>query len=128
MDIRELTNEKNEFMRYNHMWVAEGDTEHAIVLADVAPESLNPYGLVHGGVYFSMMDIAAGVVARMDGRRHVTLDASTHFYKSATQGRLIATGQVVHRGRTTCVVNTEVRGEDGTLFSDGAFSMFCVEP
>lgn len=116
--------ELNAFMRHNGICVEEFDSEHAVVTADVHDFLLNPYGLVHGGVYYTMMDIAAGVAARHNGSRYVTLDSSNHFYKSATGGRLIARSHVIHRGRTTCTLGTDVCDESGKLLADGTFTMF----
>ena len=119
---------KNQFAQHNGIRVDEADLTHSVVTCQVREESLNPYNIVHGGVYFSMMDVASGVLARMDGRLYVTLDSSNHFYRAATHGLLTATGELVRRGRTICTVNTQVRDEDGVLLSDGSYSMFCVEP
>ncbi len=124
MDQNALNIELNAFMHHNGICVEEFDAEHAVVTANVQDFLLNPYGSVHGGVYYTMMDIAAAVAARHDGPRYVTLDSSNHFYKSATAGRLIATSHVIHRGRTICTMGTDVRDENGKLLADGTFTMF----
>lgn len=124
MDINALNIEQNAFMQHNGIKVEEFDAEHAVVTADVKNFLLNPYGSVHGGVYYTMMDIAAAMAARCSGPRCVTLDSSNHFYKSATGGRLIATSHVIHSGRTICTLSTEVRDENNILLADGTFTMF----
>lgn len=124
MDIKALNIQQNAFMQHNGINVQEFDAEHAVVTAAVKSFLLNPYGSVHGGVYYTMMDIAAAVAARHNGSRYVTLDSSNHFYKSATDGRLIATSRVVHRGRTICTLRTEVHNENDILLADGTFTMF----
>ena len=127
-NLQNILYEKNQFIRYNHIRPVEADLEHAVMVHEISETSLNPYNIVHGGVYFSMQDVAAGTLARMDGRRYVTLDSSNHFLKAATGGTLTATASVVHRGRTVCTIRTEVRDDKGALLSDGTFSMFCLEP
>ncbi len=126
MQPKTLIAMETDFLKHNGIHIIEATPDHTLVEAQITEQSQNIYGIVHGGVYFTMMDSAAGVTARLDGRRYVTLDASTHFYKSASSGLLHATAQVVRRGRTVCVVSAEVHNDAGTLLADGSFSMFCI--
>lgn len=128
MDVQNMVTGENQFVTYNNIQVMEADLDHAVMQHVISNTSLNPYGIVHGGVYFTMQDVAAGTVARMDGRHYVTLSSSNRFLKATEKGRLTATGHLVHRGRTVCTVNTEVRDEQGKLVADGAFTMYCLDP
>lgn len=118
--------EHNEFMKHNGVSVVAVTSDTAKTTLTVAPQSLNPYGIVHGGALFTLMDVAAGVAARADGRRYVTLDSSVHFLKSVGRGLLYGTASVVHRGRSVCVVDTEVTAQEGVLLCRGSFTMFCL--
>ena len=115
------------FMQHNGVWLDDSGSYPPAVLVDVQEYSKNPYGIVHGGLYFTMMDIAAYLVAHEDGRNYVTQGGNIHFYRSATHGRLSATASLAHRGHTVCTMNTEIRDEEGTLLADGSFTMFFVE-
>ena len=98
----------------------------------VGPQLLQPYGLVHGGVYSSIIETLASVGAALYAlpRRQPTvgLENTTSFLKATRSGKLIGTAKPLHRGRTTQVWEVEVRGEDGELVATGRVRMLCLEP
>lgn len=122
-------NQENSFMRHNGIRAVSVSTEQAVTETEVDERSLNPYRIAHGGLYFTMMDIAAGMAARADGRRYVTLNCSTNFHKPAQPGTALrAVGRVTQRSRGVCVVEAEVRGTaDQLLYASGSFCMYCTE-
>lgn len=121
-------NQDNSFMRHNGIRAVAVSLKEAETEAKVSEEMLNPYRLAHGGLYFTMMDIASGVAARADGRRYVTLNCSTSFHKSAVEGMVLrAVGRVVQRSRAVCVVQAEVRDTAGVLYASGSFCMYCTD-
>lgn len=122
----DMLSEYNEFMKYNGVRVICVEKDMAVTELTISSHSLNPYGIIHGGALFTLMDVAAGVAARTDQRRYVTLNCDVHFCKSTKSGVLRATGKVVHRGRTTCIVETEVKTSCDVLLSRGSFTMFCL--
>ena len=119
--------ENNEFMRYNHIKAVELQKDRAVTELEVTAESKNPYGILHGGVLFTMADCAGGLASRSDGRRYVTLSSSLNFIKSVSGGTVRATGTVRHRGRTTCLCDTELTDQNGTMLATGSFTYFCLD-
>jgi uncharacterized protein (TIGR00369 family) len=75
--------------------------------------------IVHGGSLMAFADTlgAIGTVLNLSAdKRTTTVDSSTHFIGSAPMGSTV-TGECTafHRGRTTMVWQTMVRGETGRL-------------
>ena len=68
------------------------------------------------------------LAAHTDGRKYVTQGSSMHFLKNRTDGTIYATGQVIHRGKTTCLVRLEITDEAGVLLASGEFTFFCLNP
>lgn len=126
-DMLKFVNEKNEFMKYNGIKVNLIENDYAEVILEATSNSLNPYGLLHGGVYYTMADCAAGAAARSNGGKYVTLNSSFNYIKSAKNGNIKAIAKIIHRGKTTCVVGAEVRNSEGILLSEGNFTMFCLK-
>lgn len=128
MDQAELDkiSRNNAFMLHNHIRVRQTGPDSAEAALDVGPDSLNPYGLLHGGAYYTMADCAAGCAARADGRRYVTLHGGVDFIRSAGEGRVVARSKVRHRGRSTCLIGIEITGGDGVLLATGDFTFFCT--
>lgn len=116
----------NPFMIYNHMQVGKTGPDQAEVHLDIRPESLNRYGMVHGGAFFTMADCCAGLCARSDGRAYITQGASVQFIGNLSQGRVVARGRVFSRKRRICLVDVAVVEETGEELFHGTFTMYCV--
>ena len=87
----------NEFMNHNHIKLKELSEGRAVMELTVVKESLNPYGIVHGGALYTMGDCASGIAARSDGRRYVTLSSSLNFLRSGKEGDTIQACILFHR-------------------------------
>lgn len=124
--LEDRINAGNAFMHHNHIRIASAGPEGAQAVLDMAPESCNPYGMLHGGAYYTLADCACGCACRMDGRKYVTLQGGLSFLKGVSGGRVTAQARVRHRGRTTCLVEVEITSEAGTLLAKGDFTFFCV--
>lgn len=86
-----------------------------------------PYGIVHGGVYCSIVEGVASVGAGTAGRKAgvagvVGVANATDFLRShsAEQGALLAEGRPVHTGRSMSIWQVEIRREsDDKLVARG---------
>lgn len=122
----EVTNRKNSFMSHNGIVLTQMEADKAVVELEVTDQSRNLFGGVHGGVFLTMADCAAGGSARSGGGRFVTVSSSFEFFRNTQSQRVIATGQVRHRGRTICVSQVDVTDGEGQLLASGTFTMFRV--
>ncbi|QUR69748.1 PaaI family thioesterase [Mycobacterium spongiae] len=72
---------------------------------EVTPNLLQPMGLVHGGVYCSMIESLASVAAftwlcaRGNGGHVVGVNNNTDFLRSISSGMVYGTAEPLHRGR-----------------------------
>lgn len=91
----------------------------------VARQHLQPYGLVHGGVYCGVIEtacsIGAGLASGLRGTGGVVgVENATSFIRSARLGaKLRVRATPLTRGRTTQVWQAEVRDEAGQLIATG---------
>ena len=76
-------NEFEGFNSHNHIVVTEVGDGTSVVEVKLVQESLNPLGMAHGGLIFTLCDVATGVAARTGGRITVTLDSNIHFLRRA---------------------------------------------
>ena len=97
----------------------------------VGPHLTQPYGLVHGGVYSSMVETLASVGAALfampKGLAPVGLENSTSFLRAVRGGTLVGVARPLQRGRTTQVWEVEIRGDDGKLAATGRVRLLCLE-
>lgn len=106
------------------------DQVHARV--PVTPSLHQPYGLVHGGVYASIIETVcstgAGVCAALEGRSSVGQDNATQFLRGTRQGTLHARAIAVHKGRRTHVWSAEVRDDQDRLVATGTVRLMIIDP
>ena len=80
-----------------------------------APERCTTFGLLHGGAVMAMADSIGAVCAFLnlpEGATTSTIESKTNFFRGVREGSVHATTRPLHVGRTTIVVQTDVR--DGT--------------
>lgn len=98
----------------------------------VGPNLHQPYGMVHGGVYASIVETLASVGAALfampRGQTAVGLENTTSFLRAVRKGTLIGVARPLHRGRATQVWEVEIRGDDGKIAATGRVRMLCLEP
>jgi uncharacterized protein (TIGR00369 family) len=88
---------------------ASGD--RVVVRCPVGEQLLQPYGIVHGGVYCSLSETSASVGAALwygDRGDVVGVANQTSFLRATRDGVLTATAEPVHRGRTQQLWRIEI--------------------
>lgn len=117
---------KNAFSIHSHMELESLEQDRAVYRLNISEESMNPYGMVHGGALYTLADDAAGTAAHSDGRCYVTQSGNLHFLDNRAHGVIRAVGTVRHRGRSTVLIAVDIVSEDGAILATGEFSYFCV--
>ena len=116
------------FNDHNAIRLVDVDDGFGVVEAVLQPQAMNPRGTAHGGLIFSLIDVATGVSSRASGRLSVTQDASVYFLRPGWKTeKLIATGRVVKEGRTTAYCEAEVKTAEGVLVAKGAATLHYVD-
>lgn len=116
------------FNSHNHIVVTEVGEGTSVVEVEMTQDAMNPLGMAHGGLIFSMCDVATGVAARTGGRITVTLDSNIHFLRRAKDTeKLVARGRVVKAGRTTGLVTAEVFDDTDKLIATADMTVYYVD-
>ena len=103
-----------EFDRY--------DGDEVLAHFTVTPTLQQPYGIVHGGVYCSVVESAASVGAALwFGERGNVVGVSNHtnFLRAVREGRLDVRATPIQRGRTQQLWAVTVRDEQDRLVASG---------
>ena len=88
----------------------------------VTPRLHQPYGIVHGGVYATIVETLASVGAAIwFGERGTVVGVANHtnFLRSARTGTLHGLGTPIHRGRTQQLWLVEVSDDDERVLARG---------
>jgi 1,4-dihydroxy-2-naphthoyl-CoA hydrolase len=76
-------------------------------------------GILHGGALMGLADSAGGLCAFLnlpDGATGTaTIESKSNFFRPVSDRYVQATSRVLHKGRTTIVIETELRDADGRL-------------
>jgi uncharacterized protein (TIGR00369 family) len=80
----------------------------------------NPIGGVYGGVISTVLDTVMGCALQSKlpkGVAYTTLELKINFIKAVTykSGKLKAEGRLIHLGKSTALVEADLKSEDGKL-------------
>lgn len=121
-----LVNTRCEYNKYNHIYTTDIGPDFSVVEVELRPESLNPLGMAHGGLVYSLCDVAAGVAVGQRARTFVTLSGSLNFLRPGKGKKLRCEGRIIKPGRTVNVVETSVYDDSGTLTAKGTFEIYIL--
>ncbi|MEB8340177.1 PaaI family thioesterase [Streptomyces endophyticus] len=91
----------------------EAEKGHVVFSLVPGEEHYNPIGSVHGGIYATLLDSAAGCAVHSTlppGMGYTSLDLNVKFLRRITvdTGRVRAIGTVVHSGRQTALAQAQL--------------------
>lgn len=112
-------NEAEPFIAHNHIAVTDLADGEATVTLRLEQDSLNRWNTPHGGVLFTMADVANGM-ATLTVRQEscVTVNATIDFISAArAEETLTAVGRVRQMGGKVCFCTTEISDSTGKLIA-----------
>jgi uncharacterized protein (TIGR00369 family) len=81
-----------------------------------APELCTTGGALHGGALMGLADNLGGLCAFLNLPKDATtatIESKTNFFRGVRSGRVRGTARPLHAGRTTIVVETDLRDDAG---------------
>lgn len=109
----------------------EAGPDRVVMSWTVGPQHLQPYGIVHGGVYCAVVEASASIGAALwYGERGKVVGAAnnTNFLRAVRDGRLVAIATPVHRGRSQQLWQVEVRDDADRLVARGEVRLQNLAP
>lgn len=106
-------------------------TEHLVVAQwDIDARHLQPHGIVHGGVYASVVETCCSLgalSAAPPGKLVVGVENHTSFLRPIRQGRLTARAIPLHAGRRAQLWECNISDGSGRLIATGRLRVVSVE-
>jgi 1,4-dihydroxy-2-naphthoyl-CoA hydrolase len=102
--------------------IDEATGDRMVVRWQVAPHQWQPYGIVHGGVYCTVVETVASIAAALwlgDEGQVVGVSNHTDFLRAVREGELVAIGTPIHRGRTQQLWLVEIHDQRERLIARG---------
>ncbi|PID40188.1 MAG: hypothetical protein CR984_04450 [Proteobacteria bacterium] len=110
----------------------KADHNECVAEIKVADNHLQPYGLVHGGVYASMIETLCSTSAALtvweENKSTVGLENSTSFLKAVRGGRLRCTARPLVLGKRSHVWEAHIHDDQNRLVATGRVRMLVLEP
>ena len=103
---------------------------YSMLQIDLAQKHLQPYGMVHGGVFASIIDAAAfwSVYFGIDDPEAgiTTVDLKLNYLAPAASGKLIASGRQIKVGRKLGYAEARVEDQQGKILAHGTSTVMIL--
>lgn len=93
---------------------------------EITPKLLQPWGIVHGGVYCSVIESVASMSGQVwlnskgiTDSHVVGVNNSTDFLRAVSTGTMTARSKPIHRGRRQQLWEVDITDQSGTLIAQG---------
>lgn len=117
----------NHFALHNHVVVTDLEENTAEGYLDVEEDVTNAYGMIHGGAFYALADVIAGMTARGNGHAYVTQTADLHYLGTTKEKRIYGRSRVIRRGRATAIIEAKVTDSAGKELFLATFTFYCVD-
>ena len=103
---------------------------YSVLEIDLTQKHLQPFGMVHGGVFSSIIDAAAfwavypGIEDPAAGM--TTVDLKLNYLAPAASGKLIARGRQIKVGRTLGYAEAKVVNQDEKILAHGTSTVIIL--
>lgn len=116
----------NPFVNLLQMKIEElGEGTVKLSMPVLADKHTNLYNMAHGGALASLADTAMGMACATTGKKVVTLDMNLNYIRGAEcQEAIIATGTLIHNGRSTMVAEAEIVNSSRNLLVKARATFF----
>jgi len=106
--------------------------DECVAEMEIADRHLQPYGLVHGGVYAGMIETLCSTGAALtvwgENKHTVGLENNTSFLKAVRGGRLRCTARPLVLGKRSHVWKAGIHDDQDRLVAAGRVRLMVLEP
>jgi uncharacterized protein (TIGR00369 family) len=119
------TNSSGGFDHLIGVDIEEAGPDRCVVSLEIDDRHHQPYGIVHGGIYCTLVESAASIGGAVHAMEQgipgaVGVSNTTDFFRSHRTGRIRAVATPIHQGRSQQVWVVEItRDDDGALLARG---------
>lgn len=110
-------NDNEPFLTHNYMRMTDADDGTATIVLPMQENSLNRWGGAHGGILFSLCDVAMGMaIMTLRQEMVVTVNATIDYLSAAAAGSTLTTvGRVDRLGGKLAFCSAEMTDETGKI-------------
>jgi uncharacterized protein (TIGR00369 family) len=120
---------RSPYFQLLSMKLVEFDIGSSLIEIEVQGKHFQPFGMVHGGVFSSIIDAAAfwAVYPEVDEDCGMTsVDLKLNYLAPSSGGKLIARGRRIKLGKTLGLGEAEVIDESGRILAHGLSTLIVL--
>ncbi len=120
MDLQDLPN--GPFIDHLGLRFTEVSGEKVVAEWTAAEKHHQPYGIVHGGVYCSIVETLGSIGSAVwygERGKCVGVSNNTDFFRAVSTGEMVSTAVPLHQGRSQQVWVVETHDDEGRLIARG---------
>lgn len=125
--LKQYINENDTFGKSNHMKLETVREGYAEAVMEITGSSCNAVGTVQGGAIFTLADLAFAGASNSYGDKCVAMSAAASFIRPGSGKKLYAEAKEISKGKRSCVMDVEVRNDEGKLTAKFQFTGFFFE-
>ncbi|MGB0897157.1 MAG: PaaI family thioesterase [Flavobacteriaceae bacterium] len=115
------TYSKNTLMETLNIEYIDAGTDFLTAKMPVTPRVHQPMGILHGGASVALAESVGSAASQLfiDHKKYIVkgLEISANHLKSKSEGEVVATARIKHKGRTTHLWEITIVDEQGELIS-----------
>ena len=124
---KEFEDKINGFIKHHKFKFIDFSNNELIVEAPIENDGLNPYGMVHGGLLFGLMDTCAGLYVFLETKRKaVTISSTINFVKACKGNKIVAKSKPVKIGKNISIVEVYAYNDKGEIVTTGSFNFYYI--
>jgi uncharacterized protein (TIGR00369 family) len=116
MDLTELLSSM-PFALANGVELAAASVDEVVGTLDWSLDRCTAGGVLHGGALMTLADSLGAILAFLNlpegAQGTSTIESKTNLFRGVRTGSVTGTASVLHAGRSTIVVQTDVRDDEG---------------
>ncbi len=117
-EIVSLMLQHDHFSEWMKVKVLELGKGHCTLSCTTKKDMLNGFGILHGGITYSLSDSALAFASNSYGYKCVSVETSiSHLRPVRVDTHLTVTCSEIHRGKTIGIYSVDIREDDGNLVS-----------
>ena len=115
------------FIKLHKYELVSFDNSLCVLSAPIINDSLNPYGMAHGGFIYGLMDSCAGIHIALETKRNaVTTSSSLNFIKASKGSKIIAKSKIIKAGKTISTIEVSTYDDKDQLVAIGIFNYYYI--
>jgi uncharacterized protein (TIGR00369 family) len=127
--VKDLVNNSPYFTLLS-MKISDIGIGYSVVEIDLDHNHLQPFGLVHGGAFASIIDAATfwAIFYEIEDQNAgaTSVDLKLNYLAPAMSGKLIAKGRQIKHGRTLGYAEAQVTNENGKILAHGTSTLMII--